>query len=104
MLVNSSLHAVCGKMTDKYLVTETSTWTPDWHFMSVFQRLVYEGIYSFCHEVSDVVTMSSDVDGDQAFEQFPDSIAETLNRQWSENRTSDKREIFIVILGRLNLF
>lgn len=51
----------------------------------VFSRSVYENIYALCHDENDVVTLTLDATGNEAFEQFLDKISQTLNKQWEEN-------------------
>ena len=51
----------------------------------VFSRSVYESTYTFCHDENDVMTLTSDATGNEAFEQFLDKITHKLNKQWEEN-------------------
>ena len=51
--------------------------------------MVYEGIFSFCHNENEVVKLQLDRGGNEAFEAFLDKIAHTLNKQWEENRDTE---------------
>ena len=43
--------------------------------------MVYEDIYSFCHNPDDILTLRLDEEGNQAYEEFVDGIALALNKQ-----------------------
>ena len=50
---------------------------------------MYEDIFSFCHPDNDVFELELDERGNTLFEEFRDSMAETLNKQWEENRSDE---------------
>lgn len=56
----------------------------------VFYRMVYEDIYSFCHNQDDILTLRLNAEGNQVYEEFVDGIAVTLNKQWEEQNETNE--------------
>lgn len=58
-------------------------------FLSSPFRLVYQNIFAFSHRENELVTFTLDEEANKVFEDFVDTIAATLNRQWAENLCSE---------------
>lgn len=63
---------------------QSSLWLTHNHPFHSF-RLIYEGIFSFCHPEDDIMTLELDAGGKTVYEEFLDQIAQALNKQWEEN-------------------